>query len=152
MIRRSGPTFRRAAFAVAAAITAAALSACQEVEAQERVFKSESKLTAAEGDDEHKMVTLTQKGIDQIGLQTAVVGGAPDEMVIPYSALLYAADGEHAYVYANPEGRSYEREDVTIIRVDGDRVLISDGPPVGSRVVTQGVAQVHGAELEFGKY
>ena len=107
---------------------------------------------AAEGDDEHKMVTLTQKGIDQIGLQTAVVGGGPDEMVIPYSALLYAADGEHAYVYANPEGRSYERHNVTVLQVDGDRVLISDGPPVGSRVVTQGVAQVHGAELEFGKY
>ncbi|MDQ3155389.1 MAG: hypothetical protein M3Q98_01490 [Actinomycetota bacterium] len=152
MIRRSGQTFRRAAFAVAAVIAAAALSACQEVEAQERVFKSESKLTAAEGEEGHALVTLTQKGINQIGLETAVVGGTKDEMVIPYTALLYAADGEHAYVYANPEGRSYQREDVKVIRVDGDRVLISDGPPVGTKVVTQGVAQVHGAELEFGKY
>lgn len=149
---RSEPMVRRLGIAVAVAATAAALTACQEVAASERVFKSESKVKAIEGDDERKMVTLTQKGIDQIGLKIEAVGGSGDAKFIPYSALLYAADGEHTYVYANPEGRSYKREDVKIIRIDGDRVVISDGPPVGSKVVTQGVAQVHGAELEFGKY
>lgn len=144
--------FRRIGIALVIAATAAALTACQEVKATETVFKGESKVTALEGEDDHKRVTLTQKGIDQIGLKTETVGGTEEEQSIPYSALLYAADGEHAYVYSNPEGRSYERHDVVVVRVDGDRVLISDGPPVGSKVVTQGIAQIHGAELEFGKY
>lgn len=152
MITRSEAMLRRLGIAVVVAAACAALTACQEVTASERVFRSESKVTAIEGDDEHKMVTLTQRGVDQIGLETGVVGGTEDEMFIPYSALLYAADGEHGYVYSNPEGRSYKRHDVTIVRIDGDRVIISDGPPLGSKVVTQGVAQIHGAELEFGKY
>lgn len=142
----------RIGWVAVALVAVAALSACQEVKADERVFKSESSVTATEGDDEHKLVTMTQKGIDQIGLETAKVTGSDKEKVIPYSALLYAADGEHAYVYFSPEPRTFKRHDVTILKVDEDRVLISDGPPVGSDVVSQGAAQVHGAELEFGKY
>jgi len=151
MTARWGPKIRRVGFAVAVATTAAALTACQEVTASERVFKSEAKVRSVDG-EVHKTVTLTQKGIDQIGLKTEPVRSAGDEMFIPYAALLYAADGEHTYVYSNPKGRSYIREDVKVVRVDRDRVIISDGPPVGTPVVTQGVAQMHGAELEFGKY
>ncbi|MGZ5371155.1 hypothetical protein, partial [Aeromicrobium sp.] len=60
MTRRSGPTFRRAACAVAAVATAAALTACQEVVPEEREFKSEAKLTSAKSGGDHKIITLTQ--------------------------------------------------------------------------------------------
>ncbi|MGZ8769455.1 MAG: hypothetical protein ACXWXJ_00475 [Aeromicrobium sp.] len=119
---------------------------------EEREFKSEAKLTSAKSGGDHKIITLTQTGMDQIGLKTETVGGSKDERVIPYASLLYEADGEVTYVYVNSEGRSYERKDVKVIKVDGDQVLISDGPSVGTKVVTQGAPQLHGAELEFGKY
>lgn len=152
MTGRSEPKLQRIGFGLGVAAAVAALTACQGVEAKERVFKSESKVSVIEKGDPHKTVTLTQKGIDQIGLKTEIVRGTEEEKVIPYSALLYEADGGHTYVFTNPEGRSYKRGEVKVIRIDADRVFLSEGPPLGSRVVTQGLAQVHGAELEFGKY
>jgi hypothetical protein len=31
--------------------------------------------------------------------------------------------------------------------VDGERVTLSEGPPLGTKIVTRGVTQVYGAEL-----
>jgi hypothetical protein len=33
-------------------------------------------------------------------------------------------------------------------RIEGDRVLLTDGPPAGTKVVTVGVTEVYGTELE----
>ena len=41
------------------------------------------------------------------------------------------------------------RADVVVDRIDGDRVLLTEGPRPGSRVVTVGAAEVYGAELEI---
>ena len=41
------------------------------------------------------------------------------------------------------------RAEVKVDRIDGDRVLLSEGPPAGTKVVTVGAAEVYGAELEI---
>jgi len=40
------------------------------------------------------------------------------------------------------------RQEISIDRVDGDSVMLSDGPPAGTEVVTVGAAEVYGSEFE----
>ncbi len=142
---------RKVAAALVALLLAVAPAACQQADAIEEEHYQASKITPAEEGD-HPMVTLTQLAADQIGLKTAPIEKTKGGMSIPYAAVLYdAADGQ-PYVFTNPRGLTFHREDVEIARVDGDTVKLADGPPVGTRVVTVGVPQIHGAELEFGAY
>jgi hypothetical protein len=67
---------------------------------------------------------------------------------VPYASLLYGPTGE-TFVYTQTEPLSYVREDVKVDRIDGDRVVLSVGPARGTEVVTIGVAEVYGAELEI---
>ena len=141
----------KVAAALVVALLALAPAACKQAEAIEQEHYQASKITPAE-DGDHPMVTLTQLAADQIGLKTAPIEKSKGGMSIPYAAVLYdAADGQ-PYVFANPRGLTFHREDVDIASVDGDTVKLADGPPVGTRVVTVGVPQIHGAELEFGAY
>jgi hypothetical protein len=99
-------------------------------------------------------VVLTGRAVGRIGLQTATVStqgaGAAKRMVVPFSAVLYDADGV-AWVYTNPESLVYIRQRITIDRVTGDEALLSKGPEAGTTVVTAGTAQLFGAEIDFGK-
>jgi hypothetical protein len=132
---------------LAAALVAIALSGCTEVESSDVEGYHPSELHEVEGSDV-KRVTFTTEGAERTGLRTAPVRRDGDRRVVPYSALLY--DGEGAtYVYTAPEPLSFVRAPVVVDRVVGQRVLLTDGPPVGSRVVTTGAAEVYGSELEI---
>ena len=141
----------KVATALVAALLAVAPAACIQAEAIEQEHYQASKVTPAE-DGDHPMVTLTKLGAERIGLETVPIEKSKGGMSIPYAAVLYdAADGQ-PYVFVNPRGLTFHREDVDIASVDGDTVELADGPRVGTRVVTVGVPQIHGAELEFGAY
>jgi len=143
---------RRATASLAVLVAATALSACTEVEPAEKEHYSPATITPVKGDkDGLVIVTLTQEGADRIEIATGEVGRHAGHKAIPYAALLYEKDGS-AFVYANPRGLTYVRVHIEIDRVAGDRVLLREGPAVGTNVVTTGAAQVHGAELEYGEY
>jgi hypothetical protein len=148
--RRSG---RRAAAVLAVLVAGALLAACTEVKPADKEHYSPSSITPVEGGEEGLVsVTLTREGADRIDLATATVGArSGGGKVIPYAALLYEKDGG-AFVYTNPSGLKFLRAHIEVDRVAGDRVLLREGPAVGTRVVTTGAPQVHGAELEFGAY
>jgi hypothetical protein len=134
--------------AVAALVLAGlALSACSEVEEEAATGYEPTKLEPVKGNDDLKRVTFTAEGAERIGLETARVRGGGNRKVVPYAALIYGPEGE-TYVYTSPEQLTYLREVVRVVRVTGDRVLLSDGPPAGAEVVTVGAAEVYGAELE----
>jgi len=137
---------RKAAAAVVVALVALAPAACKQAEAIEQEHYQASKITPAEHGD-HATVTITKLAAKRIGLETAPI----ENNRIPYAAILYDAEGQ-PYVFVNTKGLSFHREDVTVANVDGDTVELSDSPPAGTRVVTVGVPQIHGAELEFGAY
>ncbi|OGN83106.1 MAG: hypothetical protein A2X23_00020 [Chloroflexi bacterium GWC2_73_18] len=105
-----------------------------------------------EGTDLSRL-TLSPKAAGRLGIETAPVSeeevGGARRMVIPYAAVLYDADG-NAWAYTNPEGLVFIRHAITVESVDGDRALLSDGPPVGTLVVTVGVAELHGVETGVG--
>jgi len=52
-------------------------------------------------------------------------------------------------VYTTAKPLTFEREPVTVDRIEGNRVLLSDGPPAGTKVVTRGATEVYGAELDI---
>lgn len=139
---------RRVAAAIIASVLAVAPAACKQAEEPEVEHYQASKITPAEEEGGHPVVTLTKLGADQIGLETTPI----EKNRIPYSAILYDAAGGQPYVFVNTKGLSFHREDVTVDNVDGDMVDLAAGPPNGTEVVTAGVPQVHGAELEFGAY
>ncbi len=149
---RAAPTIdRKVAAGLVAAFVAVAPAACKQAEAVETEHYQASKITPAEHGD-HPTVTITKLAASQIGLETEPIAKSGGGTSIPYAAILYDAAEGQPYVFVNPKGLTFHREDVDIDSVDGDTVQLSDSPPAGTQVVTVGVPQIHGAELEFGAY
>ena len=100
-------------------------------------------------------VTLTAEAVERLGIQTAPVreagaagkgSGAGRATVVPYGAVYYDVHGR-TWVYTNPKPLVFVRDRVTIDRIDGDRVLLSEGPTLGTAVATVGVAELVGTEF-----
>jgi hypothetical protein len=83
-------------------------------------------------------------------VELALSGGGERRKVIPYRAVLYDATG-NTWVYKNPEPLVFIREPIYIDRITGDEVVLNDGPPAGTAVVTVGGAELYGTEFGVGK-
>ena len=99
-------------------------------------------------------ITLTEQAVERLDIQTApatseAVAGSGQQLVIPYGALLYDAQGA-TWTYTSPEPRVFERAAVTVASIDGDSVMLSEGPPTGTAVVVVGAAELIGAEFGVG--
>lgn len=97
-------------------------------------------------------VTLIEKAAARVGIETGAVAeaeavreGSSGTLSVPYSAILYDADG-HSFVYTVTGPLSYIRAPITIDYVEGDQAILSEGPSAGTEVVTVGVAELYGAE------
>jgi hypothetical protein len=144
---RSRP--RLSLIGVVVLVAGLSLSACKEVEEESASGYEPSKLEAIKGKGEDfQRVTFTKEGAARVDLQTDTVTRSGGHKVIPYAALIYNGDVK-TFVYTNPKPLTFEREQVTVDRIEGNRVLLSDGPPAGTKVVTTGVTEVYGAELDI---
>ena len=131
--------------------TGAALAGCGEAageyEDPETAGHHEpAKLESIKGTDV-KRVLFSAEGAERVGLQTAQVRVSGQKKVIPYAAVIYDPEGD-TFAYTSPEPRVYIREKVKVSRVDGDRAVLANGPPPGTKVVTVGAAEVYGTEFE----
>ena len=95
-------------------------------------------------------VTTTAVVEEQVAAQPGAVGGAVERKVIPYGALLYDNTGA-TWAYTTVEPLVFIRESVTIDYIEGDQVVLVDGPSTGTDVVTLGAAELFGAELGLGQ-
>ena len=114
-------------------------------------FIPPSEVEEIEGSD-FSIVTLTERAIERTGIQTATVGEMSQSSrrkVIPYSALLYGPEGQ-TWVYTSPQPRVFVRYVVDVDYIEGDIVVLNDGPPVGTVIASVGVAILYGAEFEMG--
>jgi hypothetical protein len=125
------------------AIAALPVAGCTEVETETATGYEPSTLEPVNGNDDIQRVVFTEEGAKRVDLQTASVR----RNLVPYAALIYDPEGK-TYVYTSPKPLEYLREEVEVDRIEGDRVLLSRGPPSGTKVVTVGVAEVYGTELE----
>jgi hypothetical protein len=93
------------------------------------------------------LVKFSALGAKKVGLQTAVIRKDGGQKVIPSAALLYDSEGK-AFAYTSPESLSFVRKEIEVEHMDGGRVVLAQGPPIGTRVVTTGAVEVYGAEFE----
>lgn len=97
-----------------------------------------------------KRVVLTPKAAQRLDIQTGQIGKDPSgKLIAPYRALHYDMEGQ-PWVYTNPEPLSFVRQKVTVERIDGEKVFLTDGPPEGARVVTVGASELYGTERGVG--
>jgi hypothetical protein len=99
-------------------------------------------------------VVLVEKAAQRLDIQTAdvreeQVGGA-QHMVVPYAAVIYGNEGE-TWMYTSPEPLKFVRVAINIDHIEGDKVVLVDGPPAGTKVVTVGVAELYGIDTGIGK-
>ncbi|XAS62659.1 hypothetical protein ACOM2C_04005 [Pseudarthrobacter sp. So.54] len=93
-------------------------------------------------------LTLTERGLERLELKTDTVkAGTGTDVLLPYASLLYDANGK-TWVYTNPAPRVYQRQSVTVSKVEAGLVTATAGPPAGSTVVTVGAAELFGAEFD----
>jgi hypothetical protein len=102
-----------------------------------------------------EQVKLTAQAARRVGIRTAPVeqvkirgrsGGDRVRKAIPYSAVLYAADGK-AFAYTSPRPLLFVRAPIVIADITGDHAVLSSGPPVGAAVVTIGGSELYGTEF-----
>jgi hypothetical protein len=146
---------RRISLRVAALLLLAALSlaGCQRGGEDVAAVDEPAMVEPVEGSDDLLQVTLTADAAERIDLQTAAVrtqgeGGA-ERTILPYSAIVYETDGQ-TWVYTSTGELSFVREHIAVQEIEGDRAVLSEGPPTGTEVVTVGVAELFGAEHGIG--
>lgn len=101
-------------------------------------------------------LTLTDKAMERLAIESSTVremqmsrSGTSLRKVVPYSAVIYDANGR-TWVYTRPEAQSFVRHEIEVDYIEGDVAVLVDGPPLGTEVVTVGVAELFGAEFEIG--
>lgn len=120
------------------------MSGCSDLEESESVYPVEVEQIAG---TDVKRVVFRPEGARRVGLETAKVRGASRRRTIPLAAVVYDPEGR-SFAYTSPEPLVYVREEIEIADVEGDRALLTDGPPPGTEVVTAGAAEVYGSEFE----
>lgn len=100
-------------------------------------------------------VTLTAKAMQRIDLKTDEVReqrlsrSVSTQRVVPYSSLIYDPQGQ-TWVYTSPQPGTFLRHRVDVDFIEGDLVALKDGPPKGTLVASQGVAELYGTEFKVG--
>lgn len=104
-----------------------------------------ARVEAVPGSDLSRVV-LTAQAAKRLDIQTARVRRAgAGRTVIPYASVLYDPNGA-TWTYTSPKPLSFIRHDVTVDRIEGQRAILSSGPPVGTAVVTVGATELWGVE------
>jgi hypothetical protein len=128
------------------------IAACGQVSSGSA--KKESPATVEKGDGGINRVTLTEKAAERLAIQTTQVReeqiGGVQRKVIPYAAVIYDLQGK-TWTYTSPARLTFVRQAITVDHIDGDRVVLSDGPAAGTEVVTVGVAELYGTDTGIGK-
>ncbi len=110
-----------------------------------------SQVEAIEGSAVSRVI-LTDQAVKRLDIHTAAVRMEEIEgvrrSVVPYAAVIYDVEGE-AWVYTNPTPLTFVRAGIDVDSITGDIAVLSEGPPVGTMVVTVGGAELYGAEFEF---
>lgn len=83
---------------------------------------------------------------NRLRVELPLSGSEEKQKTVPYSAVYYDAKGA-AWVYVNTKPLSYERQHITVERIIGDLAVLSDGPAIGTPVVTVGAALLYGTEI-----
>jgi hypothetical protein len=146
---------KRVGQALLVAVIALTSTACSRSSSKQDKAANHQATVEKIAGSEGARVTLTDKAIERIGLETVAVKDAPAgssgaTRAMSNAAVLYDPSG-HTWAYTSPAHGTYVRTPIVVERVVGDEALLSDGPPSGTEVVTLGAAELYGAESTFGE-
>ena len=134
-------------------IAALPLAACSQASPVTASKVQPAQVEKIEGTELNR-VTLTEMAAQRIDLQTAPVReeqlNGTQRLVVPYSAVIYDLEGA-TWTYTSPAPLTFVRESITVDYIEGDMVVLTDGPAVGTEVVTVGVPELYGADTGIGK-
>lgn len=152
----SRPVSRRTRVGLTLAAMAAAFlpTACAGggPEEEEEVELFQTKLVELKAYPGHHSVTFSKVGAQRADVGTTPVAESNGDRSLPDAALLYNSDGS-AFVYTATGPLTYRYTPIKLLRADNGTMFFTGGPKPGTPVVTSGVPQVHGADiqLEFGE-
>jgi hypothetical protein len=131
------------------------LSACTKVVPTTTAAKNEHEnIEKATDGSGFNRVTLSAKASQRLDIQTVPVReeqvNGTQQLVIPYSAVLYGLHGE-TWAYTSPKPLTFVRQPITIERIEGDKAILSNGPAVGTQIAAVGVAELYGSDTGIGK-
>ncbi len=86
----------------------------------------------------------------RVSVDLTRVGAGKPQKNVPYSSVLYDVRGS-TWVYTNPKPLVFVRQAITIDFIDRDIAVLTDGPSVGTKVVSVGAIELFGAETGIGK-
>ena len=83
---------------------------------------------------------------DRMRVELQLAGSSENQKIVPYGAVYYDGKGA-AWAYVNPKPLTFERQSIRVERIVGDLAVLSEGPAVGTPIVTVGAAMLYGAEI-----
>lgn len=96
-------------------------------------------------------IRLTAARAKELGLATVPIGateaGGKLRKVVPVVSLLYDQRG-NAWVFSNPDTLVFVQERVKVDSIAGELAVLAEGPAIGARVVTAGVANLFNQDAE----
>lgn len=142
-------TSKPIAIGAAAAVTLI-LAGCTGTDA--RVEQPQSTVKPIAGSPVQQ-VQLTEQAMRRLGITTGLVQatarpGQSGRTTIPYSAVVYDADGS-TWTYVNTAERTFVRRSITVRVIDGSTAILTSGPAAGTAVVTVGAPELLGAEYDI---
>ena len=92
-------------------------------------------------------VALGQRVLVQLSLSSSGIAGK----IIPYAALIYDVNGRTWVYTKEPNALAFVRHEVTVDFITDEVVVLMEGPPAGTEIVTMGGQELYGAETGVSK-
>jgi hypothetical protein len=87
---------------------------------------------------------------ERVAVEIPTKDSRAEHLVLPFSAVLHDIHGGE-WVYEQTGAHTYTRRRVQVARLAGTNAVLASGPPVGSKIVTDGSAELFGTEFMTGK-
>ena len=93
---------------------------------------------------------MTARAGERVAVEILLRDSASEHLVVPFNAVLHDIHGGQ-WVYEAIAPHTYTRRRVQVSRLAGGDAVLASGPAVGSKVVTDGSAELFGTEFMTGK-
>ncbi len=87
---------------------------------------------------------------ERVAVEIPLRDSVAERLVVPASAVLHDIHGGQ-WVYEQTAAHTYTRRRIQVERLAGDLAVLGSGPAAGSKLVTDGAAELFGTEFMTGK-
>jgi len=87
---------------------------------------------------------------ERVAVELPTSESKSEALVIPFNAVLHDIHGGQ-WVYAQTAEHAYSRKRIQVARLAGTDAVLTSGPPAGTKIVTDGSAELFGTEFMTGK-